>query len=70
MPPDVFTVKDFIHETRDDFSSPTTSTFYLNISHCKQLVNSIEESLDLDRNGLSKMKKAVKAMYNGGCSKF
>ncbi|UXI21512.1 hypothetical protein NH340_JMT07455 [Sarcoptes scabiei] len=68
MPPDVFTVKDFIHETRDDFSSPTTSTFYLNISHCKQLVNSIEESLDLDRNGLSKMKKAVKAMYNGGCT--
>lgn len=43
MAPDAFTIKDFIHEAKDDFNSPTTSTFYSNISLCKQLVNSIEE---------------------------
>lgn len=38
-----FTIKDFINETKDDFNSPTTSTFSSNISNCKQIVNSIEE---------------------------
>ncbi|KAI1289605.1 Arf-GAP with SH3 domain, ANK repeat and PH domain-containing protein 1 [Halotydeus destructor] len=64
MPP-AMSISEFIIETKDDFSSPTTSTFACKMAQCRQTVSSLEESLDYDRDGLTKMKKALKAIFNG-----
>jgi len=41
--PEVISVGEFIEETRDDFHSPTTSTFVSRIPHCRNAVNHLEE---------------------------
>jgi hypothetical protein len=41
--PEAISVKEFIDETRDDFHSPTTSTFVSKIPHCRNAVNNLEE---------------------------
>ncbi|CAG0885765.1 unnamed protein product [Darwinula stevensoni] len=53
-------------EMREDYSSPTTSNFMSRMPQCRQIVSSLEETLDVDRESLTKMKKAVKAIYNSG----
>ncbi|CAG2120742.1 unnamed protein product, partial [Medioppia subpectinata] len=63
--PALIGVNEFVTETKDDINSPTTSSFVSRMSHCRQMVSTLEESLDFDRDGLTKMKKAVKAIYNG-----
>ncbi|XP_005113389.2 arf-GAP with SH3 domain, ANK repeat and PH domain-containing protein 1, partial [Aplysia californica] len=65
-PDEMITVPDFIRETWEDFNSPTTSTFTTKMSVCRQTVYSLEETLDIDRSSLTKMKKSVKALYNTG----
>lgn len=59
-------VDEFVSETQEDYNSPTTSTFVGKMNFCRQSVNLLEETLDFDRDGLTKMKKAVKAVYNSG----
>ncbi|KAI8764674.1 arf-GAP with SH3 domain, ANK repeat and PH domain-containing protein 2 [Biomphalaria glabrata] len=59
-------VQDFVRETWEDFKSPTTSTFASKMLQCRQTVSILEETLDLDRSSLTKMKKSVKALYNTG----
>ena len=41
--PGVITVPDFIRETREDYTSPTTSTFVNRIPQCRETVNRIDE---------------------------
>lgn len=36
-------VSEFVAETREDFKSPTTSSFAAKMGHCRQTVASIEE---------------------------
>ncbi|XP_043944936.1 arf-GAP with SH3 domain, ANK repeat and PH domain-containing protein 2-like [Protopterus annectens] len=64
--PELITVNDFISETLEDYSSPTTSSFTSKMTSCRNTVNSIEEVLDADRTVLHKMKKATKAKYASG----
>ncbi|XP_071042837.1 arfGAP with SH3 domain, ANK repeat and PH domain-containing protein isoform X2 [Parasteatoda tepidariorum] len=64
--PGLMNVTDFVAETREDYNSPTTSSFVTKIPLCRQTVSSLEETLDFDRDGLTKMKKAVKAIFNSG----
>lgn len=59
---------EFLAETKEDFNSPTTSTFTSKMSLCRATISALEESLDSDRSALKKMKNAVKAMYNSGSS--
>ncbi|KAH8020704.1 hypothetical protein HPB51_002653 [Rhipicephalus microplus] len=66
MPGIMMSVDEFVSETLEDYNSPTTSTFVGKMNHCRQSVNLLEETLDFDRDGLTKMKKAVKAVYNSG----
>ncbi|KAK6167781.1 hypothetical protein SNE40_021731 [Patella caerulea] len=61
-----FNSNDFVRETWEDIKSPTTSAFTSKMAQCRHSVSSLEETLDLDRSGLTKMKKSVKALYNSG----
>ncbi|XP_070209442.1 arf-GAP with SH3 domain, ANK repeat and PH domain-containing protein 1-like isoform X3 [Littorina saxatilis] len=65
-PDDMTDVSEFIRETWEDVKSPTTSTFALKMNHCRNTIGYLEETLDMDRSGLTKMKKSVKALYNTG----
>ena len=51
--PGIITVPEFIRETREDFTSPTTSTFVNRIPQCRETVNKIDEV------GVSKFSKMV-----------
>ncbi|XP_023234125.1 arfGAP with SH3 domain, ANK repeat and PH domain-containing protein-like isoform X3 [Centruroides sculpturatus] len=64
--PGLMSVAEFVEETREDYNSPTTSTFVSKMPQCRQTIGSLEETLDFDRDGLTKMKKAVKAIFNSG----
>ena len=41
--PGVIAVSDFVRETREDFNSPTTSSFVHRIPQCKETVTKLEE---------------------------
>ena len=41
--PGVITVPDFIREAKEDFASPTTSTFVNRIPACRETINRIDE---------------------------
>ncbi|XP_047527885.1 arfGAP with SH3 domain, ANK repeat and PH domain-containing protein isoform X5 [Vanessa tameamea] len=64
--PGLIGIGEFIDETREDYSSPTTSTFVSRMPQCRQTINALEETLDFDRDGLTKLKKAIKAIHNSG----
>uniref|UniRef100_A0A8C5QI04 Uncharacterized protein n=1 Tax=Leptobrachium leishanense TaxID=445787 RepID=A0A8C5QI04_9ANUR len=64
--PELITVSEFISETLEDHSSPTTSSFTTKMGSCRNTVCSIEEALDADRNVLTKMKKAAKSKHSAG----
>ncbi|KAK6630328.1 hypothetical protein RUM44_004995 [Polyplax serrata] len=64
--PGLILVNEFVDETREDYNSPTTSTFVSRMADCRQTIANLEETLDYDRDGLLKMKKAIKAIYNSG----
>ncbi|XP_031572421.1 arf-GAP with SH3 domain, ANK repeat and PH domain-containing protein 2-like [Actinia tenebrosa] len=64
--PDRISTVDFLQETRDDMSSPTTSNFLSSMNACRNTVNEVEESLESDRMVLSKFKKSVKALHGAG----
>ncbi|XP_076811363.1 arf-GAP with SH3 domain, ANK repeat and PH domain-containing protein 1-like isoform X2 [Clavelina lepadiformis] len=63
---DKISVIEFLGETKDDISSPTTSTFTSKMSLCRATIAALEESLDADRSALKKMRNSMKAMYNSG----
>ncbi|XP_030632045.1 arf-GAP with SH3 domain, ANK repeat and PH domain-containing protein 2 [Chanos chanos] len=64
--PEFISVDEFIAETLEDYSSPTTSSFTTKMTSCRNSVNNIEEALDCDRTVLQKMKKASKAKHVSG----
>ncbi|KAE8576693.1 hypothetical protein XENTR_v10004286 [Xenopus tropicalis] len=64
--PDLITVSEFISETLEDHSSPTTSSFNKRMGSCRNTVAGIEEELDADRIVLTKMKKASKSQHSTG----
>ncbi|XP_048027768.1 arf-GAP with SH3 domain, ANK repeat and PH domain-containing protein 2 isoform X1 [Megalobrama amblycephala] len=64
--PEFISVDEFIVETLEDYSSPTTSSFYTKMTSCRNSANNIEEALDSDRTILQKMKKAAKAKNISG----
>uniref|UniRef100_A0A8C2J5A8 Un-named sa1614 n=1 Tax=Cyprinus carpio TaxID=7962 RepID=A0A8C2J5A8_CYPCA len=64
--PEFISVDEFIAETLEDYSSPTTSSFYSKMTSCRNSANNIEEALDSDRTILQKMKKAAKAKHISG----
>lgn len=44
--PGVIGIGDFIEETREDYNSPTTSTFVSRMPQCRQTISSLEEVRD------------------------
>ncbi|XP_069978931.1 arfGAP with SH3 domain, ANK repeat and PH domain-containing protein isoform X8 [Penaeus vannamei] len=64
--PEFISVSDYITEVHDDISSPPTSNFVSKMPLCRQTVNDLEEVLDKDREGLSRMKKVVKSLGANG----
>ncbi|XP_041060742.1 arf-GAP with SH3 domain, ANK repeat and PH domain-containing protein 1 isoform X2 [Carcharodon carcharias] len=64
--PEVISVQEFICETLEDHSSPTTSSFTTKMANCRNTVTTLEEALDKDRSVLHKMKKAVKVRCTSG----
>lgn len=64
--PGLIGVSDFVEETREDYNSPTTSTFVSRMPQCRYTISAFEERLEYDREGLTKLKKAVKAVHNSG----
>nr|XP_014342220.1 PREDICTED: arf-GAP with SH3 domain, ANK repeat and PH domain-containing protein 3 [Latimeria chalumnae] len=66
MPEQMISVSEFVAATSEDLSSPTTSTFASRITHCKNSVCALEESLEADQTILQRMKKHVKAVHLSG----
>ncbi|CAO1365215.1 unnamed protein product [Diamesa serratosioi] len=64
--PALIGITDFVEETIEDYKSPTTSTFCTRMTQCRQTISTLEETLEFDREGLTKLKKAAKAIHNSG----
>ncbi|XP_022538164.2 arf-GAP with SH3 domain, ANK repeat and PH domain-containing protein 1 [Astyanax mexicanus] len=64
--PEMISVEEFISETLEDWSSPTTSAFITKMTSCRNSAHTVEEALDSDRTVLQKMKKAAKAKHSSG----
>ncbi|XP_055373938.1 arfGAP with SH3 domain, ANK repeat and PH domain-containing protein isoform X1 [Condylostylus longicornis] len=64
--PGLIAISDFVEETREDYNSPTTSTFVSRMPQCRQTINTLEDRLESDREGLTKLKKAIKAVHHSG----
>ncbi|XP_056150574.1 arf-GAP with SH3 domain, ANK repeat and PH domain-containing protein 2b [Lampris incognitus] len=64
--PDTISVTEFIAETHDDYKAPTTSSFSTRMVHCRGAVAALEETLDIDRGVLYKIKKSVKSINTSG----
>lgn len=43
MPPALIGISEFVEETRDDYNSPTTSTFASRMPDCRQTISILEE---------------------------
>ncbi|XP_075757542.1 arf-GAP with SH3 domain, ANK repeat and PH domain-containing protein 1-like isoform X2 [Pelodiscus sinensis] len=64
--PELISVQDFISQTLEDLSSPTTSSFTSHMGKCRGTICSLEEALDSDRAALQNMRKATKAEHASG----
>jgi len=47
--PGLIGVNEFLEETREDYSSPTTSTFVSRMPQCRQTINTLEEVSEIQR---------------------
>lgn len=41
--PGLIAVSEFVEETREDYNSPTTSTFVPRMAQCRQTISQLEE---------------------------
>uniref|UniRef100_UPI00398E8493 arf-GAP with SH3 domain, ANK repeat and PH domain-containing protein 1-like isoform X1 n=2 Tax=Pristiophorus japonicus TaxID=55135 RepID=UPI00398E8493 len=64
--PDQISVSEFISETTEDYNSPTTSSFTTKLLNCRNTASLLEETLDLDKNALQKVKKSAKSINTSG----
>ncbi|XP_023349481.1 arf-GAP with SH3 domain, ANK repeat and PH domain-containing protein 2 [Eurytemora carolleeae] len=64
--PGLISVPEFVRETKEDYSSPTTSTFVSKIPLCRETIAKHEEALSQDRDGLVKLKTTLKDIYKSG----
>ncbi|XP_072426846.1 arf-GAP with SH3 domain, ANK repeat and PH domain-containing protein 1-like isoform X2 [Chiloscyllium punctatum] len=64
--PDQISVSEFIAETTEDYNSPTTSSFTTKLLNCRNTASLLEETLDLDKNALQKVKKSAKSINTSG----
>ncbi|XP_078396123.1 arf-GAP with SH3 domain, ANK repeat and PH domain-containing protein 1-like isoform X1 [Cetorhinus maximus] len=64
--PDQISVSEFIAETTEDYNSPTTSSFTTKLLNCRNTATLLEETLDLDKNALQKVKKSAKSINTSG----
>jgi len=61
-------VGDFVREAKEDYASPTTSTFVHRIPQCRETIARVEEAIAQDKEGLMKLKKSVKDIQQSGTS--
>ncbi|XP_061752008.1 arf-GAP with SH3 domain, ANK repeat and PH domain-containing protein 3 [Nerophis ophidion] len=59
-------ISEFVVLTKEDLSSPGTSTFQAKMSECRSTVSTVEEFLEKDHIALQKMKKMIKAIHSSG----
>ncbi|XP_069371592.1 LOW QUALITY PROTEIN: arf-GAP with SH3 domain, ANK repeat and PH domain-containing protein 2b [Paralichthys olivaceus] len=64
--PELISVTEFVSETQEDYTAPTTSSFSTRMVHCRNTVTALEEALDVDRSVLYKIKKSVKSISTSG----
>ncbi|XP_062266951.1 arf-GAP with SH3 domain, ANK repeat and PH domain-containing protein 2b [Platichthys flesus] len=64
--PELISVTEFVSETQEDYTAPTTSSFSTRMIHCRNTVAALEEALDVDRSVLYKIKKSVKSINASG----
>ncbi|XP_060947032.1 arf-GAP with SH3 domain, ANK repeat and PH domain-containing protein 2b isoform X2 [Limanda limanda] len=64
--PERISVTEFVSETQEDNTAPTTSSFSTRMIHCRNTVAALEEALDVDRSVLYKIKKSVKSINTSG----
>lgn len=52
--PSLISVNEFVDETRDDYNSPTTSTFVSRMPQCRQTIASLEE-VNINYNQIARL---------------